>query len=151
MLKLLMINPPSLETINDTSLVICDSETAGQAHTELFSFGCNRHIVLEKAADILDSLLNIINSCPASSLQKIHLVMEWPNILQISLWTSKPSTGDVFTLLRNQGVGSEELKPFKTSDINDIFPWLYYGKRFDVLRKICHIAKRKVEGNFKKI
>ena len=76
--------------------------------------------------------------------------MSWPNILQISLWTAKPSTGDIFTLLRNEGISSEELQPFKASDINDIFPWLYYGKRFDILKRLCHIAKRRVEGNFKK-
>ena len=82
---------------------------------------------------------------------KIHLVMGWPNILQISLWkTAKPAVGDIFTLLRNEGISSEELKPFKASDINDIFPWLYYGKRFDILRRLCHIARRKVEDNFKK-
>lgn len=67
------------------------------------------------------------------------------------MWkTAKPAVGDIFTLLRNEGISSEELQQFKASDINDLFPWLYYGKRFDILRRLCHIAKRKVEGNFKK-
>jgi len=150
MLKLLMVNPPSPETSENAVIVLCDSEIARGAHSELFSSG-HRYIIPDKAANMLEAISNIINTySSSSSLQKIHLVVGWPNILQISLWTSKPSTGDIFTLLRNQGVTSDELKPFKASDINDIFPWLYYGKRFEILKKLCHIVKRKIENNFKK-
>ena len=152
MLKLRMSILPSPENLKNTEIVICDNETASQAHMELFRSSDNEHIIQDKAASILDSLSHIINVyCSSHSLQKIHLVMGWANILQISLWkTAKPAVGDIFTLLRNEGISSEELKPFKASDINDIFPWLYYGKRFDILRRLCHIAKRKVEDNFKK-
>ena len=152
MLKLQMSVLDSPENFKNTELIICDNETAGQAHMELFRSGDSDYIIPDKAASILDSLSHVINAyCSSSSLQKIHLVMGWPNILQVSLWQkAKPSAGDIFTLLRNAGISSEELQPFKTSDINDFFQWLYYGKRFDVLRRLCHIAKRKVEGNFKK-
>jgi hypothetical protein len=143
---------PSPENLKNAELVICDSETASQAHRELFRSGDIQYIISDKAASLLDYLSHIINTyCLSSPLRKIHLVMGWPNILQISLLkASKPSVGDVFTLLRNEGIKSEELQAFKASDINDIFPWLYYGKRFDILRRLCHIAKRKVEDNFKK-
>jgi len=30
--------------------------------------------------------------------------------------------------------------------INDLFPWLYYSNRFDILRKICGIAKTRIES-----
>jgi len=30
-------------------------------------------------------------------------------------------------------------------DTINLFPWLYYGKRFDVLRKICFAAKTNAE------
>ena len=152
MLKLWMSVLPSPENLKNAELVICDSETASQAHKELFRSGDIQYIISDKAASLLDYLSHIINTyCLSSPLRKIHLVMGWPNILQISLLkASKPSAGDVFTLLRNEGISSEELKPFKASDINDLFPWLYYGKRFDILRRLCHIAKRKVENNFKK-
>ncbi|MEK7712460.1 MAG: hypothetical protein AAB301_00390 [Nitrospirota bacterium] len=152
MLKLQMSVLPSPENLKNTEIVICDSETASQAHGELFRSGDILYIISDKAASLLDYLSHIIDTyCLSSPLRKIHLVMGWPNILQISLWkTAKPAVGDIFTLLRNEGISSEELKPFKASDINDIFPWLYYGKRFDILRRLCHIAKRKVEDNFKK-
>ena len=152
MLKLRMFVLPSPENLKNAELVICDSETASQVHMELFRSGDIQYIISDKAAGLLDYLSHIINAyCLSSPLRKIHLVMGWPNILQISLFkASRPSAGDVFTLLRNEGISSEELKPFKASDINDIFPWLYYGKRFDILRRLCHIAKRKVEDNFKK-
>jgi hypothetical protein len=143
---------PSPENLKNAELVICDSETASQAYRELFRSGDIQYIIPDKAASLLDYLSHIINTyCLSSPLRKIHLVMDWPNILQISLLkASRPSAGDVFTLLRNEGISSEELKPFKASDINDLFPWLYYGKRFDILIRLCHIAKRKVEDNFKK-
>ncbi|MDI6744524.1 MAG: hypothetical protein QMD07_04005 [Thermodesulfovibrionales bacterium] len=143
---------PLSENLENTELVICDSETASQAHIELFRTSDNKYIISDKFTSILDSLSHIINTHYSSpSLKKIHLVMGWSNILQVSLWqAAKPAVGDIFTLLRNEGIKSEELQPFKTSDINDIFPWLYYGKRFDTLRRLCHIAKRKAEGNFKK-
>jgi len=43
-------------------------------------------------------------------------------------------------------VKEEELRPFSHSDINDIFPWLYYSNRFDILRKICNAAKSRIES-----
>jgi len=144
-----MIDPPTAETTKNTAVVICDSETARQSHKNLFRSEDDKYIILDETSGIINSVSDAVSKF--SALQKIHLVMGWPNILQISLWqTAKPSIGDIFTLLRNEGIGSTELQPFKTSDINDFFPWLYYGKRFDVLRKICHTAKRKVESSFKK-
>lgn len=152
MLKLRMSVLPSPKNLKNTEIVICDSETASQAHRELFRSSDIQYIISDKAVSILDSLSRIINTyCLSSPLRKIHLVMDWANILQVSLWqTAKPAVGDIFTLLRNEGISSEELQLFKTSDLNDLFPWLYYGKRFDILRRLCHIAKRKVEDNFKK-
>ena len=57
--------------------------------------------------------------------------------------------GDAFFLLRNTGISREELLPFRDSDISDLFPWLYYGKRFDILRKICVAAKTNAERHIK--
>lgn len=133
-------------------LIICDSEEARLAHKELFRFSDDACITTDETVNIFDVISGLISACNSSSIWpgKIHIVLNWPNLLQVSLWqASKPVAGDVFTLLNNEGVNSQELQPFKTSDISDIFPWLYYGKRFDILRKLCHIAKRKVESNLK--
>jgi hypothetical protein len=65
----------------------------------------------------------------------------------IALWTtSRPLIFDVVSLLKKSGADDAELVPFKTCDINDLFPWLYYGKKFDILRKICNAAKTKTEA-----
>ena len=87
---------------------------------------------------------------PETGPSRIHIVLEWENILRVSSWKpARPDAGDAFILLKNSGVSTQELQPFKTADINDLFPWLYYGKRLDVLRKICHAAKRQMEGHLK--
>lgn len=143
-----------IETIKDNAeFIICDSEMARQAHKELFRFSDKAYLITAGKANTFDYVTGIINTCNSAAsvyLRKIHIVLNWPNLLQVSLWqASRPIIGDVFTLLKNNGLGPQELQPFKASDINDIFPWLYYGKRFDVLRKVCRVAKRKIESNFK--
>lgn len=142
-----------IENIRDNiELIYCDSEAAEQAHKELFRFSDSAYITTGKAANVFAAVSNIITTCNSSAAcpVKIHIVLNWTNLLQVSLWqAASPMIGDVFTLLKNNGLGPQELQPFKASDINDIFPWLYYGKRFDVLRKVCRVAKRKIESNFK--
>jgi len=143
---------PAEKFKENKELIICDSEEAKLAHRELFSFSDDAYIKTDGTVNIFDAISGVISACNSSPVcpGKIHIVLNWPNLLQISLWkAAKPLTGDVFTLLRNEGIGSQELQPFKNSDINDIFPWLYYGKRFDILKKVCHIAKRKIENNLK--
>ncbi len=140
-------------------IVICDSEISMQAHKYLFHFGNNAYL---KAGteDIFDAVASVIDHCNSESscssghsiaFEKIHLSLKWENMLRVCLWSkATPTIGDAFTLLRNAGISSEELQPFKTSaDVNDIFPWLYYGKKFDVLKKICHSAKKQAEIHIK--
>ncbi len=134
-------------------LVICDSESSRQAHKELFHFSDDVYILSGEQDNVFDTVLGMINTfntAPATGPSRIHIVLGWENILRVSSWKlRRPDVGDAFILLKNSGVGAQELQPFKTADINDLFPWLYYGKRFDVLRKICHTAKRQIEGHLK--
>ena len=134
-------------------LVICDSESSRTAHKELFHFRDEVYILPGEQDNIFDTLLgmvNTFNASPATGPSKIHIVLGWENLLRVSSWKlRRPDAGDAFILLKNTGVGARELQPFKTADINDLFPWLYYGKRLDVLRKICHAAKRQMEGHLK--
>jgi hypothetical protein len=92
--------------------------------------------------------VDIFNSYPEKCPSRIHMVLGWENILRVSSWKStRPAASDAFILLRNSGIGSYELQPFKTSDVNDLLPWLYYGKRLDILRRICHTAKKQLENH----
>lgn len=137
----------------NNEVVICDSAVARQAHRELFRYRDDAYLTVEKTENIFEIISNAIKSCneePQSCPSKIHLVLNWLNLLKVSLWQMRePTLGDVFTLLKNAGVGSQELQPFKASDLNDMFPWLYYGKRFNILRKLCHKAKSQTEGHLK--
>ncbi len=134
-------------------LVICDSELSQQAHKELFRFNAEAYLITDETTNVFDIILSTINSCNSTSgtyPTKIHLTLTWENLLRLSLWkATKPTTGDALTLLRNAGITSQELQLLRTADINDIFPYLYYGKQFNILRKICHTAKREMENHLK--
>lgn len=134
-------------------LVICDSEISRLAHKELFHFNDEAYILACEQDNVFDTILGMVdafNAAPATGPSRIHIVLAWENILRVSAWKlMRPDLGDAFILLKNSGVNTEELQPFKTADINDLFPWLYYGKRTDVLRRICHAAKRQMESHLK--
>ncbi|MCL4492352.1 MAG: hypothetical protein M1510_10735 [Nitrospirae bacterium] len=138
---------------NNHELVICDSESSWRAHKELFHFSDDVYMIADAATDIFDAVAKAVTSCnfaPSNSPSKIHVALAWENLLKISLWkAAKPTPGDAFTILKNTGVSSQELQPFKTADVNDLLPWLYYAKRFDVLRKVCHTTKKQVESRLK--
>jgi len=122
-------------------VVLVQHETSRRAHRELFSFDDSRYILSGK--DICESILAL----SSRGVDKMHVAADWENLLMIALWTpARPLSFDVMSLLRKSGAGEAELAPFRTSDINDLFPWLYYGKKFDILRKICNAAKTKAES-----
>ena len=142
-----------IEKLDTHELVICDCESSRQAHSELFRFSDEAYFTADGTTGVFEAITDIIGSCNNASSgrpSKIQLVLVWENLLKVSFWKAvKPTAGDAFTLLKNSGVGSQELQPFKTADTNDLFPWLYYAKRFDVLRKVCHAAKKQMEGRLK--
>jgi len=132
-------------------LVICDSYNSRQAHKELFHFSDEIYIVsgdTDNVFDLISEAVDTLNSSTETCPSKIHIVLAWENILRVSSWKSdRPSAGDALIVLGKSGVSRRDLEPFKTADISDLLPWLYYGKQFDVLRKICHAAKRQLESH----
>lgn len=133
----------TIETRKETyrEVVLVQHEISRQAHQELFSFDESRYV--ESGNDIRESILALA----AQSVDKMHIAADWEHLLMIALWTpARPVSFDVMSLLRKSGAGDAELAPFRTADINDLFPWLYYGKKFDILRRICNAAKTKVES-----
>lgn len=138
---------------NSHEVVICDSELSRQAHKELFRFSDEAYLVADAGSGMFDTVARVADSCSAAGEpcpSRIHIVLGWENILRVSSWKSaKPGAGDAFLVLKSAGVTAQELQPFKTADVNDLFPWLYYGKRFEVLRKVCHAAKRQMESRLK--
>ncbi|TAN45709.1 MAG: hypothetical protein EPN22_01590 [Nitrospirae bacterium] len=141
------------EIKDGAELVICDSLIAGSAHKELYRFSEESYLLPDAVTGLFSRVAGVVedmNGSPQSRLSKIHLALSWENLLMISLWReSIPSVADSFVVLSKAGIGTQELEPFKNADVADLFPWLYYAKRFDVLRKICHAAKKQTEGRIK--
>ena len=122
-------------------IVIFQDEICRKSHKALFSLddACYK----QSYRNIVDSVVEVAQA----GISKLHISAGWENILKIAVWTSdSPLIHDVISLVKKCGVKEEELTPFKHSDINDIFPWLYYSNRTDILRKICNAAKTRIES-----
>lgn len=117
-----------------TEMAIVSNDAAMCAHRELYHLQDDAYIFANN--DLLKAV-----SAAQGYLGRLHIASTWTDILKLALWKKDPAIGDVLVLLRNAGISPDELLPFRDADIRDIFPWLYYGRRFNVLRKICHIAK----------
>lgn len=125
-------------------IVITEDEASKKTHQALFAFSDDCYYLFGK------TVLDTVRAAAGHNIHKLHLAVCWENMLRLALWSSvKPLLHDVIYLLRKSGINGEELGPFRESDINDMFPWLYYGKRFDVLRRICNAAKARAESKIK--
>ena len=122
-------------------MVIFEDEISRTSHKALFSLddACYR----PSRRDIVESVLEASHA----GLSRLHISAGWENILKIAVWTSgTPLIHDVTSLVKKCGVKEEDLTPFMHADIKDIYPWLYYSNRIDVLRKICGAAKSRIES-----
>ena len=124
-----------------TETVLVSDNEAQRLHRELYH--CS-----EDAYRRVEDLLAAVAALSAD-LRRVHIVATWSDLLRLALWKQEPKIGDLFLLLKGTGVRSEELLPFKDADIGDMFPWLYYGKRLDTLRKICRVAKENAEKHLR--
>ena len=135
-----MVTEPS--GINDVrEVVLSPNELSAKAHKELYSFEDSRYIM--SGADLLASIL----SAAEKGADRLHIATDWENLLRIALWSSaKPPLFDVISLLKKSGAAEAELQPFMKSEIRDLLPWLYYSRKFDILRRICNAARTKAEA-----
>jgi len=141
---LLILEPSVNRGENDVfrEIVIFEDECSRESHKALFFLDD----VCYKRND--KNIINTILEAAQAGLSKLHISAGWENILKIAVWRcDRPLIHEVLALIRKTGVKEEELRPFSKSDINDIFPWLYYSNRFDILRKICNAAKSRIESN----
>ncbi len=122
-------------------VVLVPDEKTKTAHQELFSFDESRYVF--SSGNIVAAFLSLVEQ----EVSRIHIAADWERILMLALWTeATPRPLDVFGLLKTAGAREEELHPFRSSDIKDLFPWLYYGKKFDILRRVCNAAKERAEA-----
>jgi hypothetical protein len=121
--------------------VLVSDREAEKLHRDIYHCAEDAYRV---AGDVLASV-----SALSDDFRRVHIVATWSDLIRLALWKQEPRTGDLFLLLRGIGVKSEDLLPFRESDIGDLFPWLYYGKRLDTLRRICRIAKENAERHLR--
>ena len=125
--------------------MLYQGDAAKRSHRHLFRLdeACYRNA----GEDMVGSVLSV----DLKDVSRLHISVCWETMVRMALWTSgPPPIHDVLALLKKAGVADEELSPFIAADVRDLFPWLYYGKRFDVLRKICNLAKAKTESKLGK-
>jgi len=130
------------ESVHLFEFVICDSNESLSAHQDLFHFDPDAYLLCDtipfKCLDIIDN-----------TYHKIHIAASWENMLCIALWRTPVVIDDVIYILRDLGMTETDLQPFQDSGIEDIFPVLYYGKNFDILRKVCNLARKTAEYRLK--
>ena len=140
---LLILEPSANKGQDDVfrEIVIFEDECSRESHKALFFLDDACYKRNDK------NIINTILEAAQAGLSKLHISAGWENILKIAVWTCDgPMIHEVMALLRKTGLREEDLTPFKHAHINDIFPWLYYGNRFDILRRICGTAKTRIES-----
>lgn len=122
--------------------VLASNESSRDAHRELYRFAEEAYVL------VTGSLIDTITAFKGDS-DRLHISSDWSDAVRLAVWKTDPGIGDVLFMLRSMGISSEELLPYRRAEISDLFPWLYYGKRFDVLRRICFAAKTNAERHVK--
>lgn len=127
--------------MNSAVIVIAENEQSKKAHQELFHWTDEHYRVVEGLPLETITSLN-------GSVERIHITGTWQYLLKLGLWSEKISPADMGLLLKRLGMPEEELKPFLHAPLDDLFYTLYYGKRFEVLRRLCHHIRRSLQQRF---
>jgi hypothetical protein len=121
--------------------VVYLGEAAKKSHKALFALGDECYVPVSK--DIVGAVLAFENQ----DLDRLHISADWKAILKVALWTrGEPAMYDVMNLLKKAGATDHDLGPFRQSAVEHILPSLYYSRRFDILKKVCRVAKATAES-----
>ncbi len=120
-------------------IVLCQNILSKNAHKELFNLPDSSYFLIK------DLRMDILKLNGSEESVKVHICLNWHGLLEAILWTDKPVSSFVLKILRSAGVDEKEVQEFKDTDTLTIFHWLYYGRRFKTLRKLCHMAKNVLE------
>ncbi len=144
---------PSLAEIIKThrEVAICVGAAATDAHRGLYRLAEGAYLTVPEEPSSFHEISSLIQSCaddPGCREFRLHLVVGWDSLLHLVAGKASLRRPDIFLVLKNAGVKPEEMQPFREAPAADLFPWLYYAKRFDVLRKICLSVKKKLDMRF---
>ncbi len=123
------------------TLILCENITAKEAHRELFGYNdsCYAILGIESIKEELTRLNRFKN------IDSLHICVSWVTLLELATRGSVMNRFNITELMKRAGLNEEEREIIKDFGINDIFPWLYYGKKFRVLRKLCNITKDNIK------
>ena len=148
---MMYLSPENISEL--TEAVIFDSGSALQAHKDLFHFNEQCYISADSDENVFPLVAGLVDACNESEAcpSRIHLAAGWENMLRVAAWQSNlNSVKDAFILMKNAGMPETALSPFTDSPVSDLFPYLYYGKQLDVMKKICVTARKQIEARVKK-
>lgn len=128
-------------------IVITSNERTKNIHKELFHFPDECYILINSTS-FIHCEPSTISKQLCKAVERVHLALNWTDMVRFGTWCEKPATGDILILLKTVGLSDKELRPFKDS-IDDILAYLYYGKRFDILRRLCSVIKKNLERDMK--
>jgi hypothetical protein len=141
--------------VDRREIIICDGEVSRNAHRELFRADDwvyltvpSGHDAGEGCPDFFAVAEDFIEVCRSSQLHapKAQFVLTWENLLRLCLWKSDGLLpGEVLKLLEDAGMHVDELDPLRNVSVGEMFRSIYYGKRFEILRRLCHFARKQTE------
>ncbi|MFN3479091.1 MAG: hypothetical protein ACK415_01790 [Thermodesulfovibrionales bacterium] len=126
-------------------IVIASNERTKYIHKELFRFADESYILIDSLIRFDPSAIRL-QLC--ENAERVHLALNWTDMIRFGTGREKPATGDILILLKKVGLSEKEIQPFRDS-IYDILAYLYYGKRFDILRRLCSVIKQNLERDIK--
>lgn len=124
-------------------IVIASNESTRRIHRDLFRFPDESYILIDS-----DPFAGLFDMEGSQSELRIHLALNWPDMIRLATGRERPGKGDIILLMKKVGLSVKELQPFN-DPMNELMAFLYYGKRFDILRRLCAETKKTVERNIK--
>jgi hypothetical protein len=149
------------EIVGLGEIVICDSASAMQAHKELFRFPETAYLPVYdtervSSGNIRDTfmiLLHLLDVCNEAMTMpsRIHLVAGWVNMLRVAAWRQELIyVQDMLDTLKDAGMSDSELNQFTESHVDDLFLYLYSGKRLNIFKELCSMARMQIEAHINK-
>ncbi|KAF0182362.1 MAG: hypothetical protein FD164_1201 [Nitrospirae bacterium] len=132
-------------------VAVCSGADAALLHQDLYRLADGAYIALTEGTSSFPELAALIQECEDDRNCRefrLHVTVGWEALLHLAAGKNSLRWPDIFLALKDAGVKPEEMHPFRDAPVVDIFPWLYYAKRFDVLRKLCLSVKRKLDMRF---
>lgn len=128
------------------TLVIADSMEAMDAHQGLFKLRGDVYKVFPNGEPV-----RLMNEGIDRGVFHLHISAGWSWVVRMAVWKDAPLKGDILLMLTDAGLKRDEVSPFAEAAPEDIFPSLYYGRRFDVLRRLCRKARENIEKHLRGI